>query len=84
MANLIKIGNSYGIRIPKPIIEQAHLSGNELTLKVVDDGLLVSSKTKSRDGWQEKIASTLQKHGTEPLDKEWLNAEFVTDDELDW
>lgn len=41
MTTLIRIGNSQGLRIPKAIIEQAQLDEKELTLKVVEDGLLI-------------------------------------------
>ena len=33
MAHLVKIGNSQGIRIPKPLVEQAQLEGKELKLQ---------------------------------------------------
>jgi len=36
MARIVKIGNSQGIRIPKPLVEQAGLEGRELTLKLVE------------------------------------------------
>jgi antitoxin MazE len=42
MAYLVKIGNSQGIRIPKPLIEQAHLEGKELQLQVVNGGLFIA------------------------------------------
>ena len=48
---LMQIGNSKGIRIPKAIIEQAELQNNELNFKVLDDGLLIILLNKSRLGW---------------------------------
>jgi antitoxin MazE len=51
MPHLVKIGNSQGIRIPKPYIEEAHLSGAELKLELVHNGLLVRPITKPRHGW---------------------------------
>ncbi len=41
MTTLIRIGNSQGIRIPKAIIEQAHLRDKKLEFKVAHDGLLI-------------------------------------------
>ena len=41
MATLIKIGNSQGIRIPKPLVEQAQLENRELSLEVTQEGLLI-------------------------------------------
>ena len=84
MPQLIKIGNSQGLRIPKPIIEQAHLAGKELELKVVDNGLLITPSKQARKGWQQKIENTLKAQGAEMLDSEWLDAELVSDDDLEW
>ena len=42
MTNLVKIGNSRGIRIPKTLIEQVHLEGKELKLTVIDGGIFIS------------------------------------------
>jgi len=42
MTHLVKIGNSQGIRIPKPLVEQAQLEGKELKLQLVSNGLLIS------------------------------------------
>lgn len=47
---IIKIGNSKGIRIPKPLLEQSNLDG-EVTLEVVAEGLLIKSSDKPRANW---------------------------------
>ena len=52
MAQIIKIGNSQGIRIPKPIISLANLDNKELDFVVLDSGLLITSKKKARAGWE--------------------------------
>ena len=52
MAHLVKIGNSQGIRIPKPLIQQAHLEGKELDIQVVNQGILVTPRKKPREGWK--------------------------------
>lgn len=38
MTILTKIGNSQGIRIPKPLIKQAHLENVDLELEVLEIG----------------------------------------------
>ena len=50
--NLIQIGNSKGIRIPKSLIEQYQLSG-EIELIPSKSGLLITSSLKPRDGWED-------------------------------
>ena len=52
MAKIVKIGNSQGIRIPKPLISLANLENQELDFVVLDSGLLITSNKKSRVGWQ--------------------------------
>ncbi len=52
MAKIVNIGNSQGIRIPKPLISLANLENQELDFIVLDSGLLITSKKKSRVGWQ--------------------------------
>ena len=51
MAKIIKIGNSQGIRIPKPIISLAKLEDQELEFVLLDSGLLITHKKKVRIGW---------------------------------
>jgi len=83
MAHLVKIGNSQGIRIPKPLIQQAHLEGKELDIKVVNQGILVTPCKKPREGWKKAIEISLADKGTEKVDTEWLEA-TLTDDDLEW
>ena len=55
MAKIIKIGNSQGIRIPKPLIALANLEGKELEYIVMDSGLLITPEKKVRVGWENDI-----------------------------
>jgi len=84
MAHLVKIGNSQGIRIPKPLVEQADLEGKELKLQLVKDGLLISPQNSVRSGWKEAIEFSLASNNVETLDNEWLNLPLDSDDELEW
>ena len=52
MAKIIQIGNSQGIRIPKPIIALANLQDQELDFVVMDSGLLITPEKKVRVGWE--------------------------------
>lgn len=49
---LIRIGNSRGVRIPKPLIAQCGL-GDTVELRVERDGLLISPERQPRQGWEE-------------------------------
>ncbi len=81
MATLIRIGNSQGIRIPKAIIEQAQLSNKDLEFKIVDDGLLIHSVKKPRQGWKEQFDKVVQ---LQKSDQEWLDAPLADTGEWEW
>ena len=55
MAKIIQIGNSQGIRIPKPLIALANLEGKELEYVLLDSGLLITPEKKVRVGWENDI-----------------------------
>ena len=61
MAKIVKIGNSQGIRIPKPLISLANLENQELDFVLMDSGLLITSKKNSRVGWQVNTERTESK-----------------------
>ncbi|BCG63339.1 MAG: antitoxin MazE [Methyloprofundus sp.] len=84
MAHLVRIGNSQGIRIPKPLIEQAQLEGKELKFEVLNGGLFIIPINEPRKGWAESIDKQLATHGEEAIDSEWLDADLISDDELEW
>ena len=84
MAHLVKIGNSQGIRIPKPLVEQAQLEGKELKLKLVSDGLLITPEKQARVGWEEAIEQAIAAHSQEAIDAEWLDLPLASDDDLEW
>lgn len=52
--NIIRIGNSQGIRIPKILLEQSRL-GTEVELEVEDEMILIRSASHPREGWVEKF-----------------------------
>ena len=50
--DLVKIGNSQGIRLPKAIIEQAQLT-DELDLEVSEGAITIRSTTRPRESWED-------------------------------
>jgi antitoxin MazE len=49
---LVRIGNSRGIRIPKPILEQCGFD-DAVELKVEKDRLVIAPVHRPREGWEE-------------------------------
>ena len=84
MTTLTKIGNSQGIRIPKPLIEQAHLEDVNLELEVLENGLLIKPVNNiSRETWKENIKKVIIEN--KGLQDEALLEDFLNDNDLeDW
>lgn len=62
---LIRIGNSKGIRIPKPIIEQSELT-DEVELIVGDHEIILRSISSPRKGW-DKAFEAMADNGDDAL-----------------
>ena len=74
-AELIKIGNSQGIRIPKPIIEQCGLK-KIVNIEVRDNSLIISSAQQRRRGWDKASALMHQRGDDRLLDADVIDSEF--------
>ena len=57
---LIPIGNSRGVRIPKPFIEQCGL-GKLVEMDVRDSVILIRAPRQPRAGWDDAFARMAQK-----------------------
>jgi antitoxin MazE len=55
---LVRIGNSRGIRIPKPVIQQCGF-GNTVELHVQENQLVITPDRAPRQGWKDAFASAL-------------------------
>ena len=51
-ARIVRVGNSRGIRIPKPLIEQTGLS-DEVTIEAEGSSLVIRAARRARAGWAE-------------------------------
>jgi len=60
-AKIVRIGNSRGIRLPKPLIEQVGLA-DEVELEVRDGRIVISPAQRPRCGWA-KAARDLSDRG---------------------
>ena len=52
---IIAIGNSQGVRIPKPVLEQAGLDG-EVELRAERGRIVIAAVRRTRAGWAEAAA----------------------------
>jgi antitoxin MazE len=51
---VIRIGNSKGIRLPKALLEQCHISG-QVDVKVHKERITLQPHRKPRQGWAEQM-----------------------------
>lgn len=64
---IVPIGNSRGIRIPKPLLEQTGLSG-EVEISAEGDALVVRPVKKPRAGWAAAFQQMARRGDDAPLD----------------
>jgi antitoxin MazE len=81
--NIVRIGNSRGIRLPKTVLEQAGLE-NEAELEVRGREVVIRApQRKPREGWAEAFAAAIAEYG--PPDEELLLGDFPNEfDETEW
>lgn len=55
ISRIISIGNSKGVRIPKPLLEQSGLT-DEVEIVATKQGLVIRPTSHPRAGWSEAFA----------------------------
>ncbi len=77
---VVKIGNSRGVRIPKPFIDQTRL-GNEVEIAVQRGTIVIRSISRPRNGWAEQFRAMAEQGDDQLLDKpaqtKWDRSEWV-------
>lgn len=81
--NIIRIGNSQGVRIPKPIIRQAGLEG-DVNLTVKGSTIVISKVKKPRSGWSEAFAQMRRNEDDVLLDSETALSSVWDKEEWEW
>lgn len=77
--NLIKIGNSKGIRIPAPILEQCGFD-KSAGLTVEENALVIKPVKKARQGWDEAFKKNKSKAPEDLLISANVPNQFDTDE----
>jgi antitoxin MazE len=73
-AQVVQIGNSQGIRIPKVLLEESGIKG-EVELEICPDGILIRNISKPRSDWDTKFRS-LAEHDDDLPAAEQPSSEF--------
>jgi len=76
---IVPIGNSKGVRIPKALLEECGLNGT-VNLRAEKGRLIIERPRKPREGWEESIKRSIAKHGMpEMLWPDDMHDEFDAD-----
>ncbi len=76
---IVKIGNSRGVRLPKLLIEQMGFN-NEVEIIVQDNQLILRPMAHSRQGWDEQFLA-MAKHGDDKMLEETVSTQW---DRSEW
>ena len=79
---IVRIGNSQGVRIPKPLIERTGLK-EEVEIEVEGNQLVIRSVAGPRAGWAEAFQAMAREGDDEILDPE-LAASRWDQEEWHW
>lgn len=66
---IITIGNSQGIRLPKPLLEESGIQG-EVEVTVEDSTLVIRPVRKPREGWEAAFANMAELGDDNILDRD--------------
>lgn len=76
---IVKIGNSQGVCIPKPLLEQSGID-TEVEIEVQDNYLVIRAAERSRVGWDEAFVTMAERQDDVLLDDinttEWDRVEW--------
>lgn len=79
--NIVRIGNSKGIRLPKSVLEQCHLK-DSVEIEVEGNVLIIRPVHTPRSGWSEAFSGMSQRKDDKLLDEdtalatEWDRSEW--------
>lgn len=82
-ARIVRIGNSRGVRIPKPLLEEAGLE-DEVELSVGPEGIVVAPARRPRAGWADAFRCMADAGDDAVLDGDRPLASSWDEDEWEW
>ena len=80
-AQIIRIGNSQGIRIPKPFLQQSGIA-KDVDIEVQGKQIVLRSIGHPREGWEESFRQMASKGDDRLLDENLLKP--TSWDEAEW
>jgi len=81
--NIVKIGNSQGIRIPKLLLRQLKLQG-QVQLSVRRNQLVIQRSQRPRQNWDEQFKKMAERRDDRLLDEDAISLTRWDADEWQW
>ena len=82
-AQIVRIGNSQGIRIPKPFLQQSGIA-QEVDIEVQGNQIVLRSLRRPREGWEESFRQMASKGDDRLLDEKLLKETSWDTEEWQW
>jgi antitoxin MazE len=82
-SKLVKIGNSQGVRIPKPLIAQVGIE-SDIEISVEENRLIISPARQARSGWAEAFRCMAERGGDRLLDEETVATTVWDEEKWEW
>ena len=79
-ANIVRIGNSHGVRIPKSILEQCGLEGS-VEMSVENNAVVIAPAGRVREGWSDAFRMMAENGDDTPL---FGDNDLTCEDVADW
>lgn len=80
---IVRIGNSQGVRIPKPLLEQTGLRG-EVEITAEDGSLVIRPVKKPRDGWDTAFREMARRGDDKLIDDVAPSLSSWDEEEWEW
>ncbi len=82
-AQIVRIGNSQGIRIPKPFLQQSGIT-KEVDIEVQGNQIVLRSARRPREGWEESFREMAKRGDDQLLDGDLVNQTSFDEEEWEW
>ena len=82
-ARVVKIGNSQGVRIPKPLLEQTGIIG-DVELEIDQNQIIIRPVLNPRAGWDDAFIAMAEDNDDVLLDGEDSLTHSWDDEEWQW
>ena len=79
-ARVIKIGNSQGLRIPKPILDQTGIA-DDVEIEVEKNQIIIRPVKNAREGWDAAFKDMAQEGDDKPIIDDGISHSW---DEEEW